>query len=196
MLEEWRDVPGYEGIYSISSLGRVKSLERKVWNGLCFRLQKKLIMKPGKSGGYLSVNLRKELVVKTRKIHSLVALAFIGFRPPDANVCHNDGNLLNNSIENLRYDTQSSNILDSVLHKTHHESRKTHCNSGHLLDGDAVKKQTSPSGRAWRTCRICRKLRESIRTKILRDAKLNPQEREALRDAGIDLKAALDGKGR
>ena len=59
MSEEWRDIEGYEGLYQVSSMGRVKSLERNIphWCG-GERIQKERILKPVVRGdGYLKVDL-------------------------------------------------------------------------------------------------------------------------------------------
>lgn len=66
MKEFWKDIEGYEGIYQVSNLGRVK------------RVTTGRILKSGKNiGGYLYVNLCKQRVVSNKRIHRLVAQAFI-----------------------------------------------------------------------------------------------------------------------
>lgn len=75
--EIWRDIEGYEGLYQVSSEGRVKSLERKVpkWDG--WRTVKERILKPVfSSNGYLTVPLYAGGKQKTLKIHRLVCQAF------------------------------------------------------------------------------------------------------------------------
>lgn len=108
--EIWRDIPGYEGIYQVSNLGRVKSF----WN----KKEKLLKPRPNKQG-YLQVDLHKNNKSKFRLVHSLVMEAFVGPRPDGLDVCHNDGNRRNNHLDNLRYDTHSNNSIDCVKHKTH-----------------------------------------------------------------------------
>lgn len=62
MIEEWRDIRGYEGLYQVSNLGRVKSIPREKTKGG--------ILKPLKdTTGYLSVNLYKNGKIKRCKIH-------------------------------------------------------------------------------------------------------------------------------
>lgn len=66
--EEWRDVDGYDGIYQVSDLGRVRSKKYGDWR----------VLRPGKNGGgYLFVNLCKDNNVKKCRVHRLVAQAFI-----------------------------------------------------------------------------------------------------------------------
>lgn len=98
-MEEWKDIPGYEGRYGVSSEGRVSSTH----NGKTF------ILRPGKSSsGYPTVSL----LGKTRLVHHLVAEAFIGPRPSGLFVLHADDNRMNSALGNLRYDTPSENSHD------------------------------------------------------------------------------------
>lgn len=107
--EEWRAVPGYVGLYEVSSEGRIKSLRGK----------KLLRQNPATS--YLSVNLYDAAQKpKTVYVHKLVAAVFCGTPPSDYHVvCHNDGHRYNNSASNLRYDTPAGNALDAIRHGTH-----------------------------------------------------------------------------
>lgn len=105
MQEEWRDVVGYEGRYRVSNFGRVLSVRQN------------LIMNTGKYGRP-AVNLWKYNRMKRRMVHRLVLEAFIGPCPDGMECCHNDGNPFNNNLDNLRWDTQSANMMDRVLHGT------------------------------------------------------------------------------
>ena len=94
MEEIWRDIEGYEGLYQISNKGRVKRLlgpsER--------------ILRPGINGsGYLLVNLYKNGVGLSKRIHRLVAQAFITNPDNLSEVNHKDENKLNNCVENLEW---------------------------------------------------------------------------------------------
>ena len=114
-MEEWRDIPGYEGRYQASSEGRIRSLDRYVRvvsHGVeAKRLVRGQILRPGKhKDGHVSVVLGHG--TPGRLVHQLVALTFLGPRPKGMEVCHNDGNPLNNAVSNLRYDTRRENILD------------------------------------------------------------------------------------
>lgn len=119
--EEWRPVPGFPG-YEVSDEGRVASYLRR--NRLVLALMVK-------SNGYVSVNLARSRRRVTCTVHSLVAEAFIGPRPPGQEVRHLDGDPHNNRVSNLRWGTRSQNELDKVRHGTHHNARKTHCPAGH-----------------------------------------------------------------
>ena len=109
--EEWRDIPGYEGIYQVSNRGRVKSLERTSWNGFLHckiggRILKNSLMR----NGYYRVTLSKDSGQQQFYIHRLVAEAFIP-NPKSLNVIdHIDANKLNNDVSNLRWVTQEENM--------------------------------------------------------------------------------------
>lgn len=80
-IESWKEIPGYEGKYSVSDLGRIKSLKRikKYRTGIdCIHKEK--ILKPTKSGKYLTTGLTKNLKKRTFSVHVLVAMAFLGHR--------------------------------------------------------------------------------------------------------------------
>lgn len=107
----------------MSDAGRVKSLCRMVefpiGSGRMRRVEDKFLSF-GNRRKYLCVTLFKGGIRKVIGVHRLVAEAFIGPRPnPKTHTCHNDGNTLNNKLENLRYDSQEGNFSDKVSHGTH-----------------------------------------------------------------------------
>jgi hypothetical protein len=114
--EVWKDIEGYEGIYQVSNLGRVKSLPRKLWNGSCFFVSKEKILKAGIDNvGYPTVSLHgKDKRAKSLRVHRLVAKAFI----PNPNnyhvVNHIDGGRTNNHVDNLEWCTHKHNIRYAV----------------------------------------------------------------------------------
>lgn len=119
MAEVWRPVVGYEGLYEVSDLGRVRSLGRCNPNGQ--RWAAKIMACPVdvKGSGYRFTGLSKGGVVKKQNIHILVLEAFIGQRPsPSHHACHADGNRTNPSLANLRWDTQAANWSDRWKHGT------------------------------------------------------------------------------
>jgi len=115
MSEVWKDIPGYEGKYQVSDLGRVRSLDREViYKDGRIGSYKGQILKPRNVGnGRLGVALTKDFKRKNYKVHILVALTFIGERPKGYDVCHIDSNPLNNKLNNLRYDTRNQNNIDT-----------------------------------------------------------------------------------
>lgn len=103
--EEWRGIPGYEGYYQVSNQGRVRGLDRVVPHSLKGRIScKGRLLCPGKSRkGYLFVALKKYNTSRTRSVHTLVALVFVGPRPAGHDVHHINGNRTDNRDENLCY---------------------------------------------------------------------------------------------
>ena len=104
-IEIWKDIIGYEGIYQVSNLGNVKSFHNsKINNGF--------VLKPSKSKkGYLIVYLSKNSIMKSIKIHRLVAIAFIENKSNKPQVNHINGNKTDNNVNNLEWVTNSENML-------------------------------------------------------------------------------------
>lgn len=112
--EAWKDIPDFEGIYMVSNLGRVKSLERVVAFGKQKRIVPEKILKPKKKkNGYLFVCLYKNRKAKYLHIHRLVAICFCEGYFEGADVNHKDGNKENNIAINLEWCTRSYNIRHS-----------------------------------------------------------------------------------
>lgn len=108
IAEIWKDVDGYENIYSVSNLGRIKrTFNPTTQDG---------ILKPNlSSNGYLRVGLCKNGIVKESMIHKLVAVAFHGQQPfLNAQVRHLDDNKNNNIATNIKWGTRSDNMKDRV----------------------------------------------------------------------------------
>jgi len=115
MNEIWRDIKGYEGLYQVSNLGRVKSLSRKYKHNM---FGKKIIYKTSKerlltiniNQGYAHVVLCKNGKCKQKLLHRLIAQSFIPNPENKPNINHIDGNGLNNNLDNLEWCTQKENI--------------------------------------------------------------------------------------
>lgn len=146
--ETWLPVPGYEGKYRVSSLGRVFSEPRPHARGggiIHPRLKKR---------GYLTVVLSRDAKTEMRGVHQLVALAFLGPRPEKHEVRHLDGDPLNNRLTNLAYGTRSQQRRDDVRNGKHFCASKTHCPQGHPYDDINTKWY---QGRRY--CRACKRAR-------------------------------------
>lgn len=111
-VEEWRDIEGYEGLYMISNLGRVKSLVG--WNGSKYIDRVKILKPSMTTTGYWKIELSKDKKKKSKKIHRLIAKAFIPNTNNKPQINHIDGNPLNNNIDNLEWTTQKENVDHAI----------------------------------------------------------------------------------
>lgn len=110
--EEWRPVVGYEGSYSVSSLGRVRSEDRLAagHRGCVRRIRGRVLARRINSSGYVHVALLRDGRASHVANHLLVARAFIGPIPDGMEVNHLDGDKTNASAENLEIVTPSENV--------------------------------------------------------------------------------------
>lgn len=123
-MEIWKPVKGFEGLYEVSNLGNVRSVDRYVMNGNRCCLLKGKPKKPyPNSMGYLRAKLHKNGQGKKYFVHRLVAETFI----PNPNnlpcIDHIDRNYLNNSTDNLRWCTQKENC-NNPLTREHTRSKE------------------------------------------------------------------------
>ena len=101
MQEIWKEIPGYEGLYQASNLGRIRS----------FKYNKVRVLKQGKiKDGYYMVNLYRNNVKKNSLVHRLVWLAFNGAIPEGLQINHRDEDKANNALLNLELVTPSQNM--------------------------------------------------------------------------------------
>ena len=138
MEEIWKSVPGFEGQYEVSTLGRVRSMDRYVHHRSSHKaaayshLRKGRLLRPGvmNEQGHVSV----AICGRSRCVHDLVMSAFfIGPRMPGYEVRHLDGNGSHNERENLAYGNRSENNRDIARHNRRkltvaqiHEARECH----------------------------------------------------------------------
>lgn len=114
--ERWLPVVGFEGLYKVSDLGRVCSIDRyfRRRNGVMFTLHGRMLKLPPGSHGYKQVTLWRDGRHHVRTVHSVVAEAFIGAAPGGMEVRHGPGGALDNSAANLCYGTPTENAADKV----------------------------------------------------------------------------------
>ncbi|KKN98848.1 hypothetical protein LCGC14_0140890 [marine sediment metagenome] len=113
MIELWKDVKNYEGVYCISNLGRIK----RILNSSKTNTDR--ILKPQINRfGYLQITLCKNGHKKTLKLHRLVLESFVGDCLDGMECCHKDRNRQNNQLTNLRWGTKSENAQDAIQHNT------------------------------------------------------------------------------
>lgn len=113
MIEEWKDIEGYEGLYQVSNLGRVKSLGND-------KSRREKILKPRKNNkGRFQVSLCKN-GKQDKLVHQLVLKAFVSNPGNLSDVNHKDENPENNRLDNLEWCTRKYNIN----YGTHNERMK------------------------------------------------------------------------
>lgn len=109
--EIWKPVVGYEGLYEVSNLGRIKSLSRLTsCHGYFTKSWPEKILHPTiQNNGYMSLPLYKHGVMKRYSVHRLVAMAFIENPNDYSCVDHIDTDKTNNRVDNLRWCNHKSN---------------------------------------------------------------------------------------
>lgn len=109
-----KEIPGFRGYYATS--------DGKVWSGPKTGIGRNHpggFLSLGKaSSGYLVVVLSKERKRYTKSVHRLILETFSGRPSKNLDCCHNNGDRLDNRIENLRWDTRKNNEADKVKHGT------------------------------------------------------------------------------
>jgi hypothetical protein len=137
-MEVWRDVVGYEGIYEVSDLGRVRTHEDKItFSVRCGvrKWQQRILKDKTPNGRDVRVSLWKNKKVKDFLVHRLVAEAFIPKIIGKDCINHMDGNPKNNHVENLEwcnYKENSNHAFDTGLMPSHEvilydtNSKQTH----------------------------------------------------------------------
>lgn len=146
--EAWLPVVGYEGHYEVSSLGRVASVKRG----------QREVLTPwfNPQHDYPTVGLSKDGKKRNRAVHLIVADAFLGPKErSDVEVRHANNDRRDSRLANLSYGTKGDNTLDSVVHGTHNNARKTHCPQGHSYDDENTLRS-----KGKRVCRTCKRERD------------------------------------
>jgi hypothetical protein len=111
-MENWKDIPGWKGVYQISDHGRVKSFR---WN------KEKILKIQSDRLGYQFIMLHVSAGVRDRRlIHRIVAQAFLSNPENKPEVNHKDLNKSNNHISNLEWNTRSENIRHSIENGHHY----------------------------------------------------------------------------
>lgn len=165
--ERWASVRGYEGLYEVSDLGRVKALARNTTDRLGRRLTvKEVVRKPfAQKSGHLRVKLTKDGSSKTAAVHRLVLEAFVGPCPEGMECLHKDDIPSNNRLDNLRWGTRLENHQDRRKNGRQVNASQTHCLRGHPLEGENLSEWALKKG--LRSCLACDRGRGHIRNRSL-----------------------------
>ncbi len=126
LSEEWRDIEGFEGYYQVSSFGRIRSVDRFVYNKgnsgeNKYSFYKGKVMRQGRrKKGYLGITLSKGNKNKSFLVHRLVANAFIPNPYNLSQINHKDENPANNHVDNLewcspKYNINYGNCIDNMI---------------------------------------------------------------------------------
>ncbi len=121
-IERWRPILITNGDYWVSNYGRITSTRRNVYrkDGSSYMTEELILKNNIGPGGYLRVGLGRRIGLK--KVHHLVAEAFIGPRPGSLMVLHWDDNKENNHSSNLRYGTMKTNGSDGMRNDRYERS--------------------------------------------------------------------------
>lgn len=163
--EEWRPVHGWESLYEVSNLGRMRRLERRIVqsNGVVRKWTAALQQPWLNSNGYPTLMLSSvshEPVRLNNLVHVAVLEAFVGPRPEGMDACHWDGDRTNANLTNLRWGTRSENIADMIRHGR--SPRTEVCVHGHAKTPENVYVSVGKGGSAFhcRTCALARAARQ------------------------------------
>lgn len=151
--EEWRPIPGFDGLYEASSLGRVRSVLPHPKG----RTPALHVLTPAlHRNGYLNVGLRRSGRRVVVGVHRLVCMAFHGLPAAGEEARHLDSDRTNNTAENLAWGTHADNMQDAVAAGRHFSVNRgrTHCRRDHEFTDENTYVH---AGR--RICRACRAMR-------------------------------------
>lgn len=154
--ERWLPVPGYEGFYDASDLGRIRSLDRMVrTNGGAMRLSPGQVLAGGTyKDGHKHVTLCREGKRRTFTIHGVIMLTFVGPRPEGLEIRHLNGIPDDNRVVNLAYGTALENAEDrDDRHGRNFQSNKTHCPFNHKYTPENTYVVPTTGVRQCKACR-------------------------------------------
>lgn len=116
-MENWKEIPGYEGIYEVSDTGRVRSSKNKTTQSVLHgerKWRQRILKQKSDKNGYKRVSLWKNKMVKDFLVHRLVAMAFIEKVDGKDIINHKDGIQWNNHVSNLEWCTYQENNAHAI----------------------------------------------------------------------------------
>lgn len=154
--EIWLPVPGYEGFYSASDLGRIRSEAHIVMrgNGIKYTVRSKILACPPNHDGYPFFRAhRDDRPTLSMYVHDAVLAAHRGPKPDGLEVRHLDDVKSNCALSNLEYGTRTQNSLDAVRNGTQFPSSRTECGNGHTYTPETTRYyRNRPTVRVCVTC--------------------------------------------
>jgi hypothetical protein len=139
MMEEWRDVPGYEGLYQVSSYGKVRSLSRyKEWKGTKVFVEGQTRSLTMNKKGYLTCPLNKDGRRKHFLVHRIVALAFLPNEDSRLQLNHKNCIKTENHVDNLEWVDAKTNVRHAY-ENNRIKSKKGSANGRSLLTEELVR---------------------------------------------------------
>ena len=163
MVEEWKDIDGYEGLYQVSNLGNVKSLAKFDRLG---RFHKERILSTCDNGsGYLVVNLKHNGKQRMKTVHKLVANHFIYNPDNKPEINHKDGNKKNNRVDNLEWCNRSENVKHAFKTGLNYQTgkRKVLCVELNKIFSSIAEAESWVGVKGSRIANVCR-LRRGCKT--------------------------------
>lgn len=164
--EQWKDIPGYEGIYQASDQGRVRSLDREIKHAR-FGTQKmkgKVMSTKLHPAGYPSIGLRdREGKRQWVLVHRAVLLAFRGQPGQGEEARHLNDDKLDARLDNLEWGSRSENIIDRQTNGIEYHRNLTECPLGHPLEGENLLPSQLGYGRGCRSCLACNRARSNLK---------------------------------
>jgi hypothetical protein len=160
--EKWLPVRGWEGLYEVSNMGRVRSLDRTVErsDGKVAQFRGRDLKINVGVNGYPRVGLTdssRGITSYLANVHVLVAEAFVEGEAPGLHILHYDDDKTNNVWTNLRWGTPAENVQDTLRNGHNFHANKTHCNRGHEFTPENTRVIASrPTARYCRTCQVAR----------------------------------------
>ena len=176
MNEIWKDIKGFEGVYKISTLGRIKTVERTIYydrnrgkNELESKIIKERIRKQkfNKHTGYMMIGLNAHGKNKSFTIHSLMGETFLDYKRGQGkkgnsnSINHKDGNKINNNLENLEVVSLANNVRHMFKTGLSTNNHKVKYNEIEYYSKSEMRRQLKISERKQR------KLIESEECKVL-----------------------------
>ncbi len=162
--EIWKDIDGLEGEYQVSSFGRVKSLSR--WIGTSLH-EDRILAQSKTKDGYLKVRLssKKKNIDWTRRVHRLVAEAFIPNPNGLETVNHKDGDKENNRVDNLEWMDRKDQLFHAYQLKLKKPSQGATNTQSKLSEEDVryIREHYVRNSKEFGTVALSRKFRVSNR---------------------------------